>query len=371
MLTRFVAEPCRQTVETELQGLLAHPDVQAVMLLVSIGKDCHACDHFDRVLQEADKPVFGGIFPGILWNGRQYDQGAVLLGLTCPVQVAVLEDLNASSHDLTNSLQLQFDDDAGSRQTLFTFIDGVSSHIGTLISALFNQFGLEINYIGGGCGSLSFCDGPCVITPKGILSQAAVLVLADCHSGVGVAHGWEPVSGAYKVTESNGNRIISLDWLPAMQVYRGIVEEHAGEALGDENFLSLVKAYPFGIAKLTHEMVVRDPVRCEGNTLVCVGEVRRGAYVHIMHGQPDSLIRAARLARDKARQSFGEAVPEAMVFVNCISRSLFLGADFADEISCVADPAIPMVGALTLGEIANNGQEFLELFNKTSVVGLL
>lgn len=61
--------------------------------------------------------------------------------------------------------------------------------------------------------------------------------LARCHSGVGVVHGWQPISGAFKVTEGDGNRIISLDWIPAFEVYRQVVESHAGASFAGSSFV--------------------------------------------------------------------------------------------------------------------------------------
>jgi hypothetical protein len=50
---------------------------------------------------------------------------------------------------------------------------------------------------------------------------------------------------------------------------------------------------------------------------------------------------------------------------------LFLEKNFAYELEAVHDGQMPLIGALTLGEIANNGKDYLEFYNKTSVVGVL
>jgi hypothetical protein len=370
MQSVFVAEDSLAAIELNLQTLLALPEVHAVLVMVASGHS-FSSSALDPLLQRAEKPVFGGIFPSVMWEEHQFTTGAVMLGLPCEVQLAVLDELTLQGEALDAALQDVLVLDDGERETLFTFVDGCSDHISNLVSALFNQYGLELNYIGGGCGSASFEPMPCVITPTGVLQGAAVLVLARCPSGVGVAHGWKPISGALKVTEAEGNRIISLDWVPAFEVYQQVVESHSGELFAEQGFLQLAKAYPFGIATLGQEMVIRDPVQCVNNTLVCVGEVRRGAYVHIMHGKADELIQAARLASELALTSFGPEKPSTMIFVNCVSRSLFLGADFSREMTAVHQTGLPMLGALTLGEIANSGEDYLELFNKTSVVGLL
>ncbi|EQD46615.1 hypothetical protein B1A_14553 [mine drainage metagenome] len=54
--------------------------------------------------------------------------------------------------------------------------------------------------------------------------------------------------------------------------------------------------------------------------------------------------------------------------MDCISRALFLEQDFRQELAVIHSPA-PMLGALTIGEIANSGQDYLEFYNKTAVVG--
>ncbi len=47
------------------------------------------------------------------------------------------------------------------------------------------------------------------------------------------------------------------------------------------------------------------------------------------------------------------------------------GNDFSKELAVVSTPDRPLIGALTLGEIANSGKDYLEFYNKTSVVGIL
>ena len=58
-------------------------------------------------------------------------------------------------------------------------------------------------------------------------------------------------------------------------------------------------------------------------------------------------------------------------FIDCISRVLFLEGDFEQELQAVSRSGIPLIGALTLGEIANSRNDYLEFYNKTSVVGVL
>jgi hypothetical protein len=105
--------------------------------------------------------------------------------------------------------------------------------------------------------------------------------------------------------------------------------------------------------------------------LVCVGEVPEGAFVHILKGSAESLILAARRASELAQASFPAGhTPRFRFVIDCISRSLFLGDAFTNELAAI-DDGLPMVGALTLGEIANSGRDFLEFYNKTAVVGLI
>lgn len=358
----------------DLSGLLAdaakQPGVDTIVVLAADANGWTA-ESLDPCLLGAAKPVFGGIFPQLLHDGERLERGTVVIGLAGDCRIAVVEGLSAPEADYDAALMSAFPD-APATGTMFVMVDGFSRRISALIDALFNQFGLSINYLGGGGGSLSLQQKPVVITPQGLRQDVALLAWLDVTSGIGVAHGWQPVSQAYRVTESEGNVIVSLDWRPAFEVYREIVEAHSADRFGPDNFFSLAKAYPFGIAKLAGEFVVRDPLMLDGERLVCVGEVPVGAFVHILHGNRDMLVAAAADARQAAEQVF-PAGQEAQLefFVDCISRVLFLEDDFGMELRAARVGTLPLVGMLSIGEIANSGQDYLEFYNKTSVVALI
>ncbi len=338
-----------------------------------------ACDNNALLPQEMSntvcrvkKPLFGGLFPALIHGNRKIEKGTLVIGFPFEVQVNAIDGLSDPHQDFDTLMEdlLPGMDDC---PTLCVLVDGFSKRIGDFIEGLFNTFGLEINYIGGGAGSLSMKSKPCLFTNQGVSQDSAIIAGLSTHSGIGVSHGWKSIQGPFKVTEADRNRVISLEWEPAFDVYQQIVSAHSGRSLDSDNFYDLASAYPFGITKMMAERIVRDPVLTdEQGALVCVGEVPEGSFLDILNGDETSLIDAAGAASRQAREDFGPMEYAGFTFlVDCISRALFLSDRFSEALEVVYDAQWPMVGMCSIGEIANSGQDYLEFYNKTCVVGII
>ncbi len=355
-------------------NLLALLDADAEVggiLILTCDENGFTPENVNGYLQATIKPVLGGVFPQILHGAEHLNRGTIAVGLPSIPRLALIEDVSQGNKDWDGVLTSAIPEASCAKaKTMLVFVDGFSSRISAVINALFNNFGLDINYLGGGGGSLTLVQKPCIISNCGLLQDAVVIAMLDMPSGVGVAHGWRPISDAFKVTEATGNIVHSLDWKPAYQVYKEVVEGHSGKFFDADNFFSMAKAYPFGITRLGAEMVVRDPLMTRGDSLVCVGEVHQGSFVRVMNGDQSSLIAAASMARDLAIKDKGSQAEHAEMFIDCVSRVLFLEDNFDLELVAVRDKRLPLFGALTIGEIANNGNDYLEFYNKTAVVGL-
>lgn len=367
---RIIFEPeSRPQALAKVLALLEQDVEVEGILILACDENGYTPANVDPILQATQKPLFGGVFPQIVHGQAHHTRGFIALGLCALPQVVLIEDISRADKDFDEILADVFPAIDAEAKTLFVFVDGFASRINALIDGLFNSFGLEINYLGGGCGSLSLQAKPCIISNKGLMQDGAVLALLDLPSGIGVAHGWQPISDAYKVTESSGNIIHSLDWQPAYQVYRDLVEPHAGQQFQPDQFFLIAKAYPFGISKLDTEMIVRCPMMVLGDSLVCVGEVAQGDYVRILNGDKSGLLAAATQASNHASVAMDISPVRLQCCFDCVSRLLFLGDDFHEELEALKDVDLPMVGALTIGEIANSGMEYLEFYNTTVVVG--
>lgn len=376
MKTHFDKDGSPEALEKLAVGLLADSDVQGLMVL---GCDANGWTptHIDPILTSLSKPLFGGIFPKIIYNRRAWDEGVLVIELPCPPEIMVISGLSDPLADYSAALEAPCRawtaHEPAQDDTIFVFVDGLSSRIAALVEALFLSFGLERNFIGGGAGSLSLTQKPCLITPEGLVMDAGLVVRLPLRSSVGVAHGWQPITDFMKVTEADRNTILSLDWHPAFDRYQELVKEHSGWIFTEENFFDIAKCYPFGINKLSGEVVVRDPLAADKrNGLVCVGEVPVGSFVHLLNGNAETLISAAARARSLAEESAPEGVTDKnpTFLIDCISRALFLGDKLSEELEAAAGSG-DVVGAMTLGEIANNGLDYLEFYNKTVVVALL
>jgi hypothetical protein len=375
MRTHFQPSDRLSDFFSALEAFKADPEVKSILVFAADGNDWKP-EAFIQQIGIEETPIFGGVFPRVLFEAVSYETGFILLGLPSAVDISVVEGLSDTAVDFDSRVMPIAREwaDLPGPQTLLVLADALSTRIAALVKSLFYCFGLDSNFIGGGAGSLSFEQKPCLFCSEGLIMDAALLVRLPLHSGIGVAHGWEPVSEVMKVTESEGTRIQTLDWEPAYSCYRRMVEAHSGQQFNESNFFDIAKGYPFGIGKLGGEAVVRDPLQAnEAEELVCVGEVPKGSFVRILHGTSESLVNAAAKSFALSQESYpaGAPRPGLALFIDCISRALFLEERLAEELAEVKPDSFPLIGAMTLGEIANSGKDYLEFYNKTAVMCLL
>jgi hypothetical protein len=361
----------RESLEKMIHEVSSCKTFEALMIL-SCDANGFVPRDIDPILKNASIPLFGGVFPAIIHDGDLMEKGSIVIGLSDLVQTKFISELSNEAMDYEFHLG---DEPAASRsgRTMLVFVDGLSKRIAAFIESLFNVFGLQINYIGGGAGSLSMESMPCLFTNSGMVGDGAVIAIFDLESGVGVSHGWKMLEGPFQVTESDRNVIFTLDWRPAFDLYKEVVESHAGGKLTEDNFFEMAKGHPFGISRMESEQIVRDPFRVgPDRSLVCVGEVPKGSFVSILQGDEASIVDAAGKALALSRAAFPPRCAEGLyLFMDCISRVLFLGDSFHKELNELSSSTHPLVGACTIGEIANCGTEYLEFYNKTAVVAIL
>lgn len=366
---------CTQSPDlSDFMDLLSEADQQGHGMLLVYGCDQNhwPVEQLNRSLAQVRTPVFGGIFPAVAMDNQQREHGAIVLGLEEPPTVARVTGMSDPQSDFESQLlgQIEQWEDLSQKGTLMVLVDGLSSRISSLVEDLFFVFGLENNFVGGGAGSLSFEQKPCIISPHGIESDVAIVLKLPRPSTVSVTHGWSSISEAVEVTEAERNVIKTLNWQPAFEAYKAIVDDHSAMPVTRDAFFETAKSYPLGLEKIDGEVVVRDPLMVQNdNELVCVGEVPQGAFVRILNGTPGSLLAAARQARQIINS--GPLCDKGyLLLFDCISRALFLGSDIEQELTALTEDDRAF-GAFTLGEIANSGTDYLEFLNKTTVLAQL
>ncbi len=374
MKTRFDPKGSPAIFSRMMKELQDEPDVGG-LLVFSCDANAWSPEYITPMVQTISKPVFGGIFPQIIYENTALDTGTLILGLPVIPEVAVISSLSQSNIDYTGEIQPYAEiwdlADHSSDETLFVFVDGLSKSIAKFIDSLFICFGLERNFIGGGAGSLSFQNKPCLITPDGLVSESAIVVRLPVQSNVGFAHGWIPISESIKATDTHFNIIKSLEWLPALDVYGEFVQSHSGQALSSDNFYELAKRYPLGITKFESEMIIRTPLLATPEKeLLCIGEIPKSGFVRILTGTPDSLLSATTRAMHNRPQNFPAKTCITNICFTGISRALLFGDQLKRELDII-NPTQPVYGAVTLGEIVSKGTDYPELFNNTLVWGMI
>lgn len=349
-------------LKTALTDLQQEAAVKGLILLAG-AQNRPSKEEIEAVLGHNFKKLLGGFFPEIIVHGERKQAGFVIIPVFYDFEVNIIHSAAGVPWDTQLAAWMQTVD--VNIQSVLCFVNAFWPYKTQFMDALYNELGPFVHYLGGGAGSLDFKSFDCIFYNHAVFENAAVLGLLPMAMSIGVAHGWHPVSEPVKVTATRGNTVLSLNWEPAAEVYKSLVEAHSGIIINEDNFFSVAKSYPLGMVRLDDEMIIRDPFAAENGILHLVDEVPEGEYIRIMHGNLPSLLEGARHAIE---QSGGDPEDDTtLVFIDCISRVLFMQEQFTEELS-ILDKNQKGNGVLSIGEIANSGSSSLALYNKTVVV---
>jgi len=353
-----------ESLKSELLLLDTHAGARSVLLFAA-DKDHPRKDVLESVLKVYSKPLMGGIFPEIIADGERRVSGYLIIPLCFELQTVCL-DLSQDVAAIGNEINRHAASHPAENPGVFCFTDALAPNKTSMIDLVYDAWGPFANYVGGGAGSLSFKPFPCIFHGHHVCENAAVIGVMDAAIKVGVAHGWTPVSEPIKVTGIDGNSVVSLNWEPAFDVYSKQIKHHSGLDLTSENFFDVAKTYPLGLERLDSEKIIRDPYATENGLLHIVDHVPEGEYIRIMNGDIESLLEGAKIALASSDSDLVHEATEQFC-VDCISRVLYMQDEFERELALLNGNK-PMNGVLSIGEIANSGENVLELFNKTVVV---
>lgn len=357
----------QQELKDNLQKMEDASEVKSVLFLMT-NDELFSVDFLNPLLQSFQKPIIGGVFYELIFNSQRKNRGVLLIPLLFELKTEIFDYADVDN-TVFEKLESTFSCTLPENGSVFIFTDAFTPSKNTFIEDLFNFFGFRFTFLGAGCGSDSFVSFPCVIHNSGVHANSGVIGFAPNHLGLGVAHGWKSITDPLKVTESEMNKIISINWEPASEFYKNIVENHSGLKFDESNFLEIAKCYPIGLIRIDGEMVVRDPFLASEGNLYCLDNIDKGQYITIMNGDIDSLIEGAEKAAESC-YSNKIATDESLKFVfsiDCISRVKYLADDYSRELKAIGGD-LPVNGALSFGEIANVGHSFLEIYNKTVIV---
>ena len=365
-------ETSAKDFEKAIQNTLI-PETKSLLIL-ACEEDAWTSIQVDPILSNCEIPVFGGVFPYIIYQGKKLKQGTLVVGLNFSLDLILVKNLSQGIDSITAQLDSSNKEISQSKH-LITIIDGLTKNIECFVDNLYNLVGQNSETLGCGAGYLDFVQRDCLFTNQGLIRDAAIIASLPTPYKSGISHGWEILEGPYLVTSSDGNILETLNYSPAFNIYQEQVEKNSGKKFNDHDFFDLAKTYPFGIEDLEGHILVRDPILLKGDSLVCVGEVPENSMVYLLKGHSKNLIEAAGDAAKSAYDAIEDKKDKSLtaILFDCISRVLFLNDDFDKELESIArnlDNNDEIFGALTLGEIGNIGNGSIELLNKSTVIAV-
>ena len=187
--------------------------------------------------------------------------------------------------------------------------------------------------------------------------------------GLGVRHGWEPSGPPLRVTEADGNRVISLNAIAAADVF----EAHGiatGQVFNRADPLPFFLHNVIGIDTGDGDKLRLPLALGEDGSISCAAAVPAGATVRLMVASVASACQAAADASTAALSALGGAPLAGSLLFDCAATRLRLGRAFGDELQAVAESlgSTNFAGCNTYGQIARTDGQFSGFHNCTAVV---
>ena len=355
----------------------AWPECGVLALLAEADKD--AVPVLQAAAREAGVPLAGAIFPALLREQDFATHGVWLLRLDRMPALALIADLNtadAPADAIHAALEPALGDMANpatpaNPATLLLLFDSMVPNIGSILEALYLRLADRVRYMGANAGSETFQPMPCLFDSERLVANGVLCLVLPDDRGAVLEHGYLPPDELISATATEGNRIISIDWRPAFDVYRERVRALYGVELTRENFYQYGVHFPFGILLANGEVVVRIPVALEPDgSLFCVGEVPANSMLTLLQAPAVDSEHTVEQLNQHLHDQFGGSEGQDLLTFYCAGRRLHLGEAARPELEQLhrRSGCARVVGALSLGEIGSLSEWSYPMFHNATLV---
>ncbi|HBZ06806.1 MAG TPA: FIST domain protein [Massilia sp.] len=249
--------------------------------------------------------------------------------------------------------------------------DALAGYVDEIIHEMMVLTGGTYQLFGGGAADDAKFDQTHVFIGTEAHTDAIVVLemLSKKPIGLGVRHGWQPAGPVLRVTEAQGNRLVSLNATPAVEVF----EAHAqatGQTFNRADALPFFLHNVIGIEtgegyKLRVPLALNDD-----GSISCAAEVPVGGTVRLMVADAASACEAARQAAQAALAGLEGGEHAGSLLFDCTATRLRLGREFGHELEAVGEAlgSENFAGCNTYGQIARSTGQFSGFHNCTAVV---
>lgn len=250
------------------------------------------------------------------------------------------------------------DDGFGSRfnhRSLMLFPDDRSMNLDDVITQAIHETGMLYNILGGPSPTVEMPPprSPTLFFNSKLFHNGMVgaEVLSQNAFGLSIANGWKPVSGPYRITDSEKNLISKIDGRPAREIYEDFLLAHK-LPLDYLDSPELIK-YPIGIcAEGDCRVSLAMGFNHEGGLKV-TSAPPSNTIIHILATEQSAMTAAARRSIERALQNT-TTPPAGILFIDCMSTAMVLGESYSQQQQIVGATIgdVPFLGFRSHGVLA-------------------
>ncbi len=311
--------------------------------------------------------IFGASTSGIVFADEIKGQGICVVGIHgeylrfrgAQTNHLNLQNLRVAGKTLAKDSSPDFSVQHQQQYAIYLlFIDGMLSDVSQFLAGMEESFGNRVPILGAKCdrddGSLSSTIYQ--FTHNRIFRHGAIGLLLGgiVNLAWSCRQGCQALGRPRMVTRSEGNVIHTIDDKPAIELYATYFQRDAS-SLRNGFFDEIRYRYPLGLRIGEKHYLLRNAVRTgEGGTIVCDDGIPPGSEIHIMIGNSDTHLKAAKEAAQDVRIQLKGKKPQLILMFHSAVRHRMIGRTAAQEIKAIKDilgENVPLAGMHTGGEI--------------------
>ena len=349
------------------------PDAGLFALVAEADRET-AIPALQRTCGRMGVPLKGAVFPGLFSDGRFHAGGCLLVrsgGLRhSEIYGPLKPSLYASAVGrMSADVEGRLKEPRGA--SLFMVFDAMVVNIATLLDQLYLRLADHVRYMGVNAGSETFRPMPCLFDNERVAQDSVLLMLLPDHEGAVVEHCYSAPDRMCSATSTEGNRIISIDWRPAFDVYREVAKAEYGVDIDAGNFYRHAVHFPFGILRVNGEVIVRFPAALEKDgSIFCIGEVPPNSVLALLRSpEADAVHTVEGIAREM-NDLCGDLSGADILAFYCAGRKMHLGYAAGRELDELGArlAGTNIAGALSLGEIGHSLQRGYPVFHNGAIL---